>query len=96
MINNNVILSKSPNIVSKVIDNDYLLIPVVEDTMDMNNIYGITEVGAFIWDNIDSKNTINDIIKKVIKEYDITKEIASADVTEFLNECLLNNILTQA
>lgn len=96
MINYDIILSKNPNVVSKVIDNDYLLIPVVEETMDMNNIYGISDVGAFIWDNIDSSNTINDIIQKVVQEYDITQEIALNDVTAFLNECLLNNILIQS
>ncbi|OFX61808.1 MAG: hypothetical protein A2046_03185 [Bacteroidetes bacterium GWA2_30_7] len=94
-MNCNLILYKNPNIVSKMIDNDYLLIPIVKDTMDMNNIFGISEVGTFIWDNIDGETTIKDLIKKVVSEYEIEKKIASNDVYEFITDCFNNNILIQ-
>lgn len=86
-------LYKNPNIVSKIIDNDYLLIPIVNETMDMNNIYGISEVGAFIWDNIDGETTIKDLIKKVVSEYEIEEKIASNDVNDFITDCINNKIL---
>ncbi|OFX17740.1 MAG: hypothetical protein A2033_04290 [Bacteroidetes bacterium GWA2_31_9] len=95
MIDSNLILHKNPYIVSKVIDNDYLLIPIVEETMDMNNIFGISDVGAFIWDNIDGNTSINEIINKVISEYEIDEDIASLDVNEFIKDCFSQNLLNE-
>ena len=59
--------------------------PVANNIADMNSVYTLNETGAFIWEQIDGKKTIENIIGLVTKEYDIDEETASKDVLDFVS-----------
>lgn len=92
MISNKSKISKNENVVSKRIDDEYLLIPIVNEVADTNNIFGINEVGAYIWDNLNDQS-ISELIQKVMNEFDVSEEIAKIDIEEFITECSENNLL---
>lgn len=77
---------QSPSIVTRKTGNEYVLVPVTNNIADMNSVYTLNETGAFIWELIDGKKCVNDLIEALIKEYDIEKENATADVLSFLDE----------
>jgi hypothetical protein len=77
--------SHSPNIVTRKTGNEYVLVPIANNIADMNSVYTLNETGAFIWELIDSKNNVEEIIKRVTEEYDIGYESASEDVFSFFN-----------
>ena len=80
----NSVLSRSPSVVTRKTGNEYILVPVANNIADMNSVYTLNETGAFIWEQIDGKRTIEDIIELVTQEYDIDKDAASNDVLEFV------------
>ena len=80
----NSILSRSPSVVTRKTGNEYVLVPVTNNIADMNSVYTLNETGAFIWEQIDGKRNIEDIIGLVIQEYDIDVKTASRDVLEFV------------
>lgn len=80
----NSILSHSPLVVTRKTGNEYVLVPVANNIADMNSVYTLNETGAFIWEQIDGKRTMREIIAAVNAEYKIDKETASADVLEFV------------
>jgi hypothetical protein len=82
----NSILSHSPSVVTRKTGNEYVLVPVANNIADMNSVYTLNETGAFIWEQIDSKRTVSEIITAVTSEYDIDIETASADVLEFVGK----------
>ena len=49
----------------------------------MNSVYTLNETGAFIWEQIDGKRSIEEIINALTEEYDIDFENAEADVFSF-------------
>jgi hypothetical protein len=77
---------RSPSIVNRKTGNEYVLVPVTNNIADMNSVYTLNETGAFIWELIDGKKCVNDLIEALIKEYDIDKENATADIQSFLDE----------
>ena len=79
------ILSRSPSIVTRKTGNEYVLVPIANNIADMNSVYTLNETGAFIWELIDGKKSVEEIIGAVTAEYDIDKETASADVFSFVN-----------
>ena len=87
----NSILSRSPSVVTRKTGNEYVLVPVTNNIADMNSVYTLNETGAFIWEQIDGKRNIEDIIGLVIQEYDIDVKTASRDVLEFV--CSMNMYL---
>lgn len=45
----------------------------------------MTETGAFIWSVLPQAETEEDVVNKMLEEYDVDKETAQKDVKEFLD-----------
>ncbi len=77
------VFSHSPEIVTRKTGNEYVLVPVANNIADMNSVYTLNETGAFIWEHIDGKLTVEEIIDALTAEYNIDKETATKDIFEF-------------
>ena len=78
------ILSQSASIVTRKTGNEYVLVPITNNIADMNSVYTLNETGAFIWEQIDGKRSIGDIITAATAEYDIDFRNAETDVFSFV------------
>jgi hypothetical protein len=86
----NSVISHSSSIVTRKTGNEYVLVPVTNNIADMNSVYTLNDTGAFIWEQIDGKKTVD----ALTSEYEIDKETAIKDVLEFVSEmsmCLIIN-----
>jgi hypothetical protein len=79
------ILSHSQSVVTRKTGNEYVLVPVANNIADMNSVYTLNEAGAFIWEHINGKNSVEEIINEVTQEYEIDYETASDDVLSFID-----------
>lgn len=79
------ILSHSPGLVTRKTGSEYVLVPVTNNIADMNSVYTLNETGAFIWELIDGKRNVEEIINAVTEEYDIDKGSAGEDVFSFID-----------
>ena len=80
----NSIFSQSTSIVTRKTGNEYVLVPITNNIADMNSVYTLNETGAFIWELIDGKRSVEEIIIKLTNEYDIDKQNAESDVFTFI------------
>ncbi len=80
----NSVLSHSPSVVTRKTGNEYVLVPVANNIADMDSVYTLNETGAFIWEQIDGKRSVAEIIELLIQEYEIDNDSASKDVFEFI------------
>jgi len=85
MVDLKSILSQSGSIVTRKTGNEYVLVPISNNIADMNSVYTLNETGAFLWEHIDGKRTVEEIINALIKEYDIDKQNAESDVLDFID-----------
>ena len=63
----------------------------IDEEIVMMNIqsgkyYGMDAIGSRIWELIDEKIRVKDIISTLLEEYDVTEEQCRKDVLDFLNE----------
>ena len=58
-------------------------------------VYSFNETAAFIFERIKRDSTVGEIIEKVCKKYDVSKDKAQSDVSEFLNTLVKNKIVTR-
>ena len=77
--------SRSPSIVTRKTGNEYVLVPVTNNIADMTSVYTLNETGTFIWELIDGKKSVEDLIIAVIDKYDIDRETATKDVFTFID-----------
>lgn len=86
MIDLKSVLSHSSSVVTRKTGNEYVLVPVSDNVADMDSVYTLNETGAFIWELIDGKKSVRDLIDAVAKEYKIDIDTAETDVLSFINK----------
>jgi len=86
MIELNSIPSHSPSVVTRKTGNEYVLVPVTGNIADMDSVYALNETGAFIWEQIDGKKSLGDLIAALTGEYEIDYETAKSDLLDFVAE----------
>jgi len=80
------IFSHSANIVTRKTGNEYVLVPIANNIADMNSVYTLNETAAFIWEHLDGKKSLREIVDCLIEEYDIDFDSASKDMSEFIDK----------
>lgn len=85
----------SPSVVTRKTGNEYVLVPIANNIADMNSVFTLNDTGAFIWELIDGKRDIEEIIRELIKEYEIDEVTAKADVMAFIEKMNKYLILTE-
>jgi methyltransferase-like protein len=68
------------------VGNEKILVPLKNNIADMTELFTLNEVGSFIWDKIDGKNTEEDITNAITNEFDIDETTAKKDLTEFIEK----------
>lgn len=76
---------RNDSIVSRKIDDETILVPIRQNVGDLNSIYTLNKVGARIWDLLDGEITLQEIVKKITEEFDVTTEQAEKDAEEFID-----------
>ncbi len=85
MITFKSVYNHSPNIITRKTGSEYVLVPVANNIVDMNSVYTLNESGAYIWELVDGKRNLEEIIDKLTEEYDIDRNSAEKDVFSFIN-----------
>lgn len=69
----------------QVADN-YVIVPVGKATYEFNGMIKINETGAFIWECLKEDLSLEALVDFLVKEYDVTREVATNDLSFFINE----------
>jgi methyltransferase-like protein len=78
------VYQKNQNFVFRKIDNDTLLVPIKNDVGDMDCIYNLNEVGAFVWEHLDGEKSAQEIKNLILAEFDVSVQEAEADLEKFV------------
>ena len=70
------------------IADEYIIVPTGKASQIFNGMITVNEVAAFIWENIDDCGSTEDIISKVLSEFDIDEDTARQDVEGFTSELI--------
>lgn len=73
-------------LLKREIAGDSFLIPVGKSVYENNGMFVLTELGAFIWDLLPQADSPEDILQKVLAEYEVEEATAKADIAEFLQK----------
>ena len=61
-----------------------MLIPTGETAAQFNGLISVNELGRFIWENYENAKDEDELLQKILDEYEVEKEVAKADLDEFL------------
>jgi len=92
----NDIFRKRGEIVSRAIAGDTILVPIKGKLADMQVIFSINPVAAFLWELIDGRNTNKMLLAKVLDNFEVSQEEAEQDILEFTKELLKAGLIEVA
>lgn len=73
-------------LIKREIAGDVILVPVGKSVLENNGLYALNELAGFIWDLLPIVSTKEEIVSRILEEYEIDKETATKDCEQFLNE----------
>ncbi len=76
--------NKDRQLVARNIAGETIIVPVREEVGDLSSIYTMNELGTRIWELMNGRTRVGDIINAIVGEYDVTEEEATRDVSDYL------------
>lgn len=77
---------RNPDFIYRRIVDESVLVPIHQDVANMDSIYTLNSIGAFIWENLTQPMTQNKLQNVIMAEYDADPEILGSDIKRFLTE----------
>jgi hypothetical protein len=77
---------RNPDFIFRKIVDELVLVPIRQDVADMDCIYTLNGVGAFLWERIDGQATPADLQEAVTHAYAAEAGAVAADVVDFLHD----------
>ncbi|MBL7132202.1 MAG: PqqD family protein [Candidatus Omnitrophica bacterium] len=81
-----IVLRKNKDMVTRVIDDETILLPIYKTSDEINCIYTLNKVASEVWDLIDGKRTLAGIKKQVLEKFDTTAEEVDKEMQKFLKD----------
>lgn len=70
-----------------------IVVPIGNNIADFNGVIRLNESAAFLWRELQSEISKNDLVNKLKSEYEIGEELAAKDVEDFVKILEENNAL---
>lgn len=86
MANSTSVFERSSSLVTRELGGEKIIVPVRGRVGDLNSIYTLNGMANEIWEMLDGKRSVEDIIRKLGAEFDVDEETLAADVTRVVNE----------
>ena len=78
--------AKDPLIISRLIDDEVILVPIRQNVGDLESIYTLNETAARFWELLDGQRTLADICDLVVTEYEVELEEAQSELVELIKQ----------
>lgn len=72
--------------VGRKIAGEYILVPIVGRGADVDAIFNLNGVGAFIWERLDGKADGDVIVQALVERYDVDGARAAEDYRDFIGK----------
>ena len=77
---------RNPDFIYRKIVDESVLVPIHHDVADMDCIYTLNGMGAFLWERLAQSATQAELEAAVLVEYDADLEVLVTDLEKFLVE----------
>lgn len=67
---------------------EHVLIPTGETTQEFNGLITISDTARFIWEHLEQVDSLDEMVKLLLEEYEIDEKTATQDVVDFISQLL--------
>ena len=77
---------KDPDMVSREIAGEVILVPIRSSVGDLESVYTLNETAALAWTLFDGSHTVNQIQDQILTEYEVDEDEAERDLIELIQQ----------
>ena len=88
MSDNSVTYARNPDFIFRKVVEEMILVPIVQDVANMDFVFALNDVGATIWQQLETPQTHENLTQAVLTEYDAEPDVINKDLENFLREML--------
>lgn len=75
----------SKEVITRQIEGELVIVPMISGVGDLNSqMYSLNETGTAVWEKLDGKTRLEDIIRDLAKEYNTSYDQAKADILDIM------------
>lgn len=89
------VFKKNESIVSRKIADEMFLVPIRGNLADMQKIFSLNPVAEYIWQQLDGERNLEDIREGVLSAFDVSKNEADEDISEFVGKLLEADLINE-
>jgi len=91
------VLIPSENVVARVIEGEMIIIPLTAGIgEDQDELYSLNETGQAIWQALDGKKSLRQLLSEIAQEYEVDEAEMEKDVLGLANELLQRKMISLA
>ncbi len=83
---------KNPDAVYRIYDGEAVVV-LPGEAGDAAERKHLNQVGTLIWDRIDGRATLGDLVEAVVQEYKVAPEEAERDILEFIESLRMQRLV---
>lgn len=88
-------MKKSTMIMEHKVDSEYMIVPIVNGTVQMDRVCCLSNTAAFIWEllDVDQDTSLDAIVSNVSQKYGVCSDDIYNDIKEFVDNLFKNGIV---
>jgi hypothetical protein len=86
---------RKERIAGREIAGESFLIPVCGRPVDLDNIFVLNPLAAFIWEKLDGNHTLEAIVADIVDNFEVSREQAAADAADFVGQLLQKDLVEE-
>ena len=75
---------RDEHVVTRVIADETIIVPMKQTVEDLKAIFALNEMARVIWERIDGRTSVRELISSIYREYRVSPELLIRDVIELL------------
>ena len=79
---------RNANFIFRRIIEEMILVPINKNVVNMDSIYTLNDLGAFLWEKLEKPCTVVELQQAVLDEYDVDQETVQTDLESFIEEMM--------
>ena len=88
-------LERNPDLVERQVAEETFLLPVKGALANTVEMFALSEVGQFVWSLADGTRGVPELVAEVLREFEVTEEVAQREVAEFIAELRSHGLMTE-
>ncbi|MBI2153258.1 MAG: PqqD family protein [Candidatus Rokubacteria bacterium] len=84
-----MIVAKAPTTAWRIIEGEAVIL-----SMETKVLRGLNPLGSRVWELIDGKRSMDEIVGQIVREFDVETRQADEDVRRFVQELLDKGLVT--